>query len=228
MSQHIGGYCTRSWTGDDPCRGSWSGIGCNAALGVASISLQYCQTSYIRNINLSLPLKNITRLVLSSIYLSGPIDLGNLPPTLTYLDLSNNRLNGTVSLGHLVASLQYLDLSNNQFTGPLALDSLPPSLQSLQLDHNRFSGSVVLDRLPASLTSLRLEDNDLSWISFGASLLSQNPFWSTYWISIENNPWACPLVLPTWLTSPGCGAGFCFSFLAAVFVLLLRSNAKRY
>ena len=176
FSRNLSGSCVQSWTGSDPCSGSWNGIGCNALGGVVSISLQNYYSSCWGSLNFSVVLKNVTSIAIRNTYVSGSVVLGSGSfPLLVSVDLSQNKFNGTLSLSNLSwPNIQSLDLSNNQFTGPLVLDSLPSSLVSLQLHHNRFSGSAVLDRLPLSLSSLHLEYNELTTISFGASLFALN------------------------------------------------------
>ncbi|KXS18648.1 L domain-like protein [Gonapodya prolifera JEL478] len=87
----------------------------------------------------------ITRLVASSLKLSGPIppSIGSLT-ALKRLELDGNKLNGSIpaEIGQL-ATLEFLDLSSNQLSGsiPTQLVALA-KITDLDLNYNRLEGTI--------------------------------------------------------------------------------------
>eukprot|EP00850_Spirogloea_muscicola_P017493 SM000151S01481 [mRNA] locus=s151:44575:47036:- [translate_table: standard] len=135
------------WTGDDPCAGPWSGVGCRHALPCSSTHDQ-----------------RVTRLVLTGFNLSGPLDraLGDLTE-LGILNLAQNRFHGAIprQIGQLVY-LSRINFAFNELNGTIPADELGKiiDLVSLNLNHNNFTGEVP-DKL-RQIQFLNLTNNGLT------------------------------------------------------------------
>ncbi len=73
--------------------------------------------------------------------------------------MGHNALTGPVDLTQLPRSLTYLDLGNNQLTGAVDLTQLPAALEQLYMDQNQLTGAVDLTKLPTTLAVLSLHQN---------------------------------------------------------------------
>ncbi|KAJ0966284.1 hypothetical protein J5N97_027422 [Dioscorea zingiberensis] len=125
----------QTWSGFNPCSGSWLGVKCNGGR-VLSI--------HLHNSNLTGTLTPILCL-----------------NHLQVLDLRSNALTGT--LPHLTnfthPSLKHLLLSHNQLNGTLNISL--PSLLSLRLEHNGFSGNLEGLHLPI-VKDFNISENNLN------------------------------------------------------------------
>ena len=132
------------------CSGQWSGVVCNSAYGIVSLSLYNGYYDYSSNLpSHSLPstiagLKSLTSLTLRYMQYTGSIPSALLRLTkLSQLDLESNSFTGTIpaSLSNL-QQLTFLRLGYNSFTGtlPAVLWSAMPRLISLTACCQRLSG----------------------------------------------------------------------------------------
>lgn len=126
------------WTGDNPCSGLWYGVRCESG--------------------------RVTRIVLESLQLRGPIDALAQLEELRILSLDNNMLNGTLPNLTSWKYVRSLYLSHNQFTGPIPDSiSLLSRLWRLDLSDNMLTGKVPPSiNLLTKLLTLKLEDNRLT------------------------------------------------------------------
>ncbi len=81
--------------------------------------------------------------------------------SVTAISLVNRYLTGAVDLTQLPASLVTLDLSQNQLTGAVDLTQLPASLAGISLGFNKLTGTIDLTKLPATLRQVWLYANQL-------------------------------------------------------------------
>ncbi|KAJ4752797.1 Leucine-rich receptor-like protein kinase family protein [Rhynchospora pubera] len=131
-----------------PCR--WSGISCDPAGRVTSLSLQWADLHGPLPSNLSALGPSLTSLVLSGANLTGPIpsSLTSQLPLLQHLDLSSNALSGPIPPDLFYSNsnalrLQSLLLHSNALSGPIpsSIGNLT-SLRGLLLYDNQLSGPL--------------------------------------------------------------------------------------
>ncbi|KAL6842611.1 hypothetical protein ACP4OV_027455 [Aristida adscensionis] len=174
-----------SWSGIDPCGGSWIGISCTGNR-VTSITLStlglsgtlsgdiqsLSELQYLTAIQGFMKIALLSKIIVSAQPSSSRLRYIMITKTHASCEqsLNNNKFNGPIprSLGR-IANLNWLDLANNTLTGELpvfngidtGLDNLT-NAKHLLLDNN-FSGSIpptlgLLDKLEV----LRLDNNYLT------------------------------------------------------------------
>ncbi|XP_041016838.1 receptor-like protein 15 isoform X1 [Juglans microcarpa x Juglans regia] len=176
----------------------WERVSCNSATGhVIGLSLHDIRqgdTTWLLNVSLFRPFKELTSLDLSGNQIGGCIaneDLANLS-RLEILDMSGNRITGSISpyIGALSSAkaislsdndfygdfptqdlcrlkkLEELDISGNDFQGtlPRCINNMS-SLRVLDISRNRFIGNLS-SSLVASLSPTAIEYIDLSYNLF--------------------------------------------------------------
>jgi len=84
--------------------------------------------------------------VLADNLLEGTLDLGALPPNLSYFRVNNNHHSGTVDVAALdTPSLRVFRLDDNELEGEFEFASLPAYTETVTLANNRFHGRLTWD-----------------------------------------------------------------------------------
>ena len=126
--------------------------------------------------------ETVTRLLLSSNRLTGPIPDLSAFTGLTHLDLSVNGLNGPIPDLSALTNLTELALSNSFLTGQIPALNTLTSLTSVELHQNQLSGPIPDVSSLTNLTYLHLYQNQLSGSFPDLSNLSN--LWS---VSVDYN-----------------------------------------
>ena len=99
---------------------------------------------------------NVIKINLSSMSLSGSVDLTKLPPRLETLYLHSNKLSGHLDLTQPPSSLERLYLDDNSFT-TIKIGNLPKSLNELHASNNKLRGVILK---PASVPRFAYSRNE--------------------------------------------------------------------